>query len=304
MQNVELLHPEHLPSTIRIERDSSNNSHWCFMHAKHAFSNPDYRACFSPTLLRELRVFARQTIDEIDRLVASKPGEMSHIVLASDNKAFNLGGDLALFQRLIQDRNREGLRRYAHECVDSIHLLQTRLHPSAHTIGLVEGDALGGGFELALACQTIVAERGAQLGFPEVLFGLFPGMGAYTLLTQRVSPKQAEDMMLNGRMYSAEQLHEMGIVDVLASKGDGVRTVHDIIRNNRRIAGARVALHQIRDGAHPVDHAELIRVTDIWVETALQLDEKSLRMMQRLVRAQLRRPDEPDRPVKGTAKGA
>src|SRR5690606_14589060 len=103
------------------------------------------------------------------------------------------------------------LLRYATECVDSIHLLHTRLHPDAHTIGLVQGDALGGGFELALACQTIVAERGAQMGFPEVLFGLFPGMGAYSLLSRRVGPKRAEEMMLNGVMYSTEELHAMGI---------------------------------------------------------------------------------------------
>lgn len=292
MQNVELLHREAGPSTIRIERDSSNHAHWCFMHAKQAFADPHYRACFSPRLLRELRLFARETIESISQLDKEQPGELSHIVLASDSHVFNLGGDLELFQKSILERDREGLRHYAHECVDSIHLLQTRLHPNAHTIGLIEGDALGGGFELALACQTIVAERGVQMGFPEVLFGLFPGMGAYTLLTQRVSPKVAEEMMLNGVMYSSEQLHEMGIVDILVPKGEGVRKVHETIRQNRRISGARLALHQIRDGAHPVTHEELIRVTDIWVETAMNLDDKAMRMMQRLVRAQLRRPEE------------
>jgi len=110
--------------------------------------------------------------------------------------------------------------------------------------------------------------------------------------------------MLNGRMYSAEQLHEMGIVDVLVSKGEGTRAVHDVIRGNRRMASARLALHEIRDGAYPANHAELIRITDIWVETALKLDEKSLRMMQRLVRAQLRRPEELDHSTKGSAQGA
>src|SRR5690606_14890405 len=115
-----------------------------------------------------------------------------------------------LFLQLIQSRDRDGLMHYAAECVDAIHLLHSRIHPNAHTIGLIDGDALGGGFELALACQTIVAEKGVQMGFPEVLFGLFPGMGAYSLLTQRVSPKVAEQMMLNGVMYSSDELHKMG----------------------------------------------------------------------------------------------
>ena len=291
MHNVEHLRRAQPLSTIRIESDPSSDAHWCFMHAQQAFADRTYRPCFSPQLLRELRLFARQAIEGISEQASGSEGHLAHIVLASDAHVFNLGGDLSLFTRLIRDRDREGLRRYAHECVDSIHLLHTRLHPNAHTIALVEGDALGGGFELALACQTIVAESGVQMGFPEVLFGLFPGMGAYSLLTQRVSPKVAEDMMLNGTMYSSDELHKMGIVDVLAPKGEGVRAVHEVMRRNRRISAARLALHRVRDGAHPVSHDELTRVTEIWVDTALQLGDRQLRTMERLVRAQLRRPE-------------
>lgn len=291
MHNVEPLHRESALSAIRIQHDASNDSHWCFMHGQQAFADPGYRACFSPKLLRELRLFAQQTIDGISSKAAESQSHLSHIVLASDTHVFNLGGDLNLFSQLIRGRDRDGLMRYASECVDSIHLLHTRLHPNAHTIGLVEGDALGGGFELALACQTIVAESGVQMGFPEVLFGLFPGMGAYSLLSQRVSPKVAEQMMLNGVMYSSDELHRMGIVDVLVPKGEGVRAVHEVIRQNRRIASARLALHKVRDAINPLSHAELMRITEIWVDTALQLGDKQLRTMERLVRAQLRRPE-------------
>ncbi len=293
MHNVELLHGDATAalSTIRIEHDASNDSHWCFMHAQQAFSDPTYRACFTPALLRELRLFAQQTIDRISSRAQDEPAHVSHIVLGADSQVFNLGGDLKLFASLIRDRNRDGLLRYATECVDNIHLLHTRLHRNAHTVALVEGDALGGGFELALACQTIVAESGVQMGFPEVLFGLFPGMGAYSLLAQKVSPKIAEEMMLNGVMYSSDELHRMGIVDVLVPKGEGTRAVHEVIRQNRRIAAARLALHEVREGAHPVTHEELMRITRIWVDTALQLGDRQLRTMERLVRAQLRRPD-------------
>lgn len=291
MRNVEPLHRDTALSAIRIQHDASNASHWCFMHAQQAFADSSYRPCFSPKLLRELRLFARQTIDDIGESAAADETHLAHIVLASDAHVFNLGGDLDLFSQLIRARDRDGLLRYARECVDSVHLLHTRLHPNAHTIGLVEGDALGGGFELALACQTIVAESGVQMGFPEVLFGLFPGMGAYSLLSRRVSPKLAEEMMLNGRMYTSEELHRMGIVDVLVPKGEGVRAVHEVIRQNRRIAAARLALHRVRDLVHPVSLDELTRITEIWVDTALQLGDKSLRIMERLVRAQLRRPE-------------
>ena len=291
MRNVEPLHRDTVLSAIRIQHDASNASHWCFMHAQQAFADSSYRPCFSPKLLRELRLFARQTIDDIGESAVADETHLAHIVLASDAHVFNLGGDLDLFSQLIRARDRDGLLRYARECVDSVHLLHTRLHPNAHTIGLVEGDALGGGFELALACQTIVAESGVQMGFPEVLFGLFPGMGAHSLLSRRVSPKLAEEMMLNGRMYTSDELHRMGIVDVLVPKGEGVRAVHETIRQNRRIAAARLALHRVRDLVHPVSLDELTRITEIWVDTALQLGDKSLRIMERLVRAQLRRPE-------------
>ena len=291
MHNVEPLHRESPLSTIRIQHDSSNDSHWCFMHGQQAFSDPGYRACFSPRLLRELRLFAQESIDGIADEAAKSDTHLAHIVLSSDAHVFNLGGDLNLFSQLIRARDRAGLLHYASECVDSIHLLHSRLHPNAHTIALVDGDALGGGFELALACQTIVAESGVQMGFPEVLFGLFPGMGAYSLLSQRVSPKLAEQMMLNGVMYSSDELFRMGIVDVLVPKGEGVRAVHEVIRQNRRIAAARLALHRVRDAIHPISHDELMRTTEIWVDTALQLGERQLRTMERLVRAQLRRPE-------------
>ncbi len=293
MYNVEPLHRDNPLSTIRIQHDPSNDSHWCFMHGQQAFADPNYRACFSPKLLRELRLFAQETIDGIGREAAASESQLSHIVLASDAHVFNLGGDLNLFAQLIRARDRDGLLRYATECVDSIHLLHTRLHPNAHTIALVEGDALGGGFELALACQTIIAESGVQMGFPEVLFGLFPGMGAYSLLSRRVSPKVAERMMLDGVMYSSDELHRMGIVDVLVPKGEGVRAVHEAIRQNRRIAAARLALHRVREAVDPVSHDELMRITRIWVDTALQLGDRQLRTMERLVRAQLRRPEPP-----------
>jgi DSF synthase len=291
MHNVEPLHRESALSTIRIQSETGNDSHWCFMHAQQAFADSGYRPCFSPRMLRELRLFAQQTIKAIANEAAADPSHIAHIVLASDAHVFNLGGDLQLFSELIRSRDRDGLMRYAAECVDSVHLLQSRLHQNAHTVALVQGDALGGGFELALACQTIVAESGVQMGFPEVLFGLFPGMGAYSLLSRRVSRRLAEQMMLNGTMYTSDQLHEMGIVDVLVPKGDGARAVHEVIRQNRRIASARLALHQVRDAVDPVTLEELMRITEIWVDTALGLGDRQLRVMERLVRAQLRRPE-------------
>jgi DSF synthase len=153
----------------------------------------------------------------------------------------------------------------------------------------VQGDALGGGFEAALSCHTIVAESGIGMGFPEVLFDLYPGMGAYSFLCQRISPYQAEKLMLNGNIYSSDELYKMGLVDILVPRGEGVAAVEEVIRNHRRIPHARRAMHQVRQ---QVSLEEMMRITEIWVDTAMQLGEKSLRTMERLVKAQVRQGNE------------
>lgn len=275
---------EHYP-TLRIEEDASRDVYWAYMHGDHLHSPG--RSCFNSDLVGDLRRYQDNLGARLrSRPLAQQDAGPVHLVLGSATDAFSLGGDLALFSRLIIDRDRDALREYAHEAVRLVHGFHAGLYAGTHNIALVQGDALGGGFEIALSCHTIVAERGVTMGLPEVLFDLFPGMGAYSFMCQRVSPQVAEKMMLEGRMYTSDELFKMGLVDVLAPKGDGLQAVEDVIRANRRNPHARAAMHQVRE---PVPMQELIRITDIWVETALKLGSKSIRTMERLVRAQSRR---------------
>jgi len=218
------------------------------------------------------------------------PPTITHIVLASAADVFNLGGDLDLFCRLIRAQDRSSLLAYARQCVEVAYGFYRHPDDNVHTIALVQGDALGGGFEAALSCQTIVAESGIGMGFPEVLFDMFPGMGAYTFLRQRISPAQAEKMMLDGNVYSSDELYKIGVVDIIVPRGEGIAAVHDLIKRNRRIGRARLAMNRVRAMCRSVAFEELMAVTEIWVNTAIQLGDKSLRTMERLVRAQQRRP--------------
>lgn len=170
-----------------------------------------------------------------------------------------------------------------------VHAFHTGLDAGMHSIALVQGDALGGGFEAALSCHTIIAEEGVGMGLPEVLFDLFPGMGAYSFLCKRVPPHQAEKLMLSGDIHASEDLYRMGLVDVLVPRGQGVQAVEDVVRANRRIPHARAAMHRVRAMSQPVTLEEMMAITEVWVDTALQLGEKSLRTMERLVRAQYKR---------------
>ena len=218
-----------------------------------------------------------------------QPGKLRHLVVASDASAFNLGGDLELFSQLIRENNRDRLLSYARRCIDGVHHLNTGLGGDVRTIALIQGDALGGGLEIALSCHTIVAEEGVDMGLPEVLFGLFPGMGAYSFLCKRVSPQVAERIILDGNIYTSDELYKMGVVDVLVPKGQGAAAVQTIIDKQRRSPHAHLALNACRNLAQPVGYDELMGITEVWVDTALTLGDKSLKMMERIVRAQEKR---------------
>jgi DSF synthase len=114
-------------------------------------------------------------------------------------------------------------------------------------------------------------------------------MGAYTFLCRRVSPMQAERMMLDGRVYSSEELFRLGIVDHLVPKGEGESAVREVIKRQQRIGNARLAMDRVRDLARPVSLDQLLSVTGVWVDAAMQLSEKALGTMERLVRAQKKR---------------
>jgi len=290
MTAVESLHRDTDYRLLRTIEDPMANAHWCFMHAHRFPRDTGYRACFSVALMKEMREFLKRTSDRLTLRSSNADSSLTHVVITSDANVYNLGGDLELFCRLIRERNREHLLAYARLCVEGVHEIHAGLNRNAHTVALVQGDALGGGLELALSCQTIVAESGVGMGFPEVLFDLFPGMGAYSFLCQRVSARFAEEMMLNGTIYSSDELHRLGLIDVLVPKGEGVQAVHDLIRRNQRIPHARTAMNRVRQIRNPVTLTELMQVTEIWVDTAMQLGEKSLRTMERLVRAQQKRP--------------
>ena len=283
MSTIEKLQRSHRFPTMRVESEPSGDAHWLYMHSD---IGRGIRPCFRTELMDEMWSFLNSiTLREGQR----RAGRLRHVVIASDAPAFNLGGDLELFARLIRECNREQLLAYARRCIDGVHHIHNGLGGDVRTIALVQGDALGGGMELALSCHTIVAEEGASMGLPEVLFGLFPGMGAYSFLCKRVSPQQAEKMILSGEILGVEELHRMGVIDVLVPRGEGEAAVQDIIRQQQRSPHSHLALNAVRSLAQPVGYDELMGITEIWVDSALALGDKSLRTMDRIVKAQTRR---------------
>jgi DSF synthase len=248
--------------------------------------------CYSLGLLKDILEHDQQLVANKGKVdVDGMLHTVNHYVTASRIRGvFNVGGDLALFSMLIKARDRQALAQYAKLCIDNVYpRTQSFFSPTLTKITLVQGDALGGGFECALASDVLVAEESAQMGLPEILFNLFPGMGACSLLARRIGIRAAEELILSGRILPATELHKMGVVDVLATDGQGETAVRNWIAKNAKRRNGMQAVLRARQFIHPVTREELDGIVGLWVDAAMRLGERDLRMMNRLVRAQMRR---------------
>ena len=262
---------------LKVHYDNKYRASWCLMKA-------EPRPCFTTQLLSEFHEYIRVVKEEMRETQGEK---YDYIVVGSDvDGVFNLGGDLNLFRDYIESNNRDALFNYAIRCIDILHENITHLDCELTTIALVQGDALGGGFESALASNVVIAEKGVMMGLPEVLFNLFPGMGAYSLLSRRVGTSTAEKIILSGRLYSSDELYEMGVIDVLAEKGEGEMEVYRYIKAANRYSNSYSAVRKVRDICNKISYDELIDIAKIWTDAAFKLTEKDLKMMGRLIKKQ------------------
>ncbi|MFN2643526.1 MAG: crotonase/enoyl-CoA hydratase family protein [Burkholderiales bacterium] len=271
-------------SQFQTEFDPATSTVW-------GYFNPHGRPCFNLGLLKDIR--AHDSALAVNGGKVDIEGDLHnakyYVCGSRVQDVFNLGGDLSLFLMLIRVKDREALANYARMCIDNMFArIQNYYASNLITISMVQGDALGGGFECALSSDVVVAEEGVQMGLPEILFNMFPGMGAYSLLARRIGMREAEKMMLSGRMMCAEELHAAGIVDVLAKRGEAEAATSEwIARCSRRHNGTQ-AVFRARALVQPIKREELDSIADVWVDAAFRLSEKDLRMMGRIIRSQMR----------------
>ncbi len=248
---------------------------------------PEPRPCFNKICLSDLLSHHTDLQSSKGEIIAEgKAKQVNYLVLASSmDGVFNLGGDLSVFKQLIIEQNRSHLLEYAKLCIENLWTFYNMDAPIT-TIALVQGQAMGGGFESALSAHLLIAEKSAVMGLPEVLFNLFPGMGALSFLSRKVGMHTAEKMVRSGKIYTGEELYQMGVVDVLAEDGQGEYAMNNWIKKNHRSLNSFQAINRAKQRVTPLTYKELYEITEIWVDAALRLDERNLKIMERLVRAQ------------------
>ena len=265
-------------SELDVLYDDKSSTLWTFM-------NPVGRPSFTPPMLRDFESW--------QKLIGKGFGEgkvpLRYLVLGSRAPdVFCFGGDLDLFQNLIRAGDRDGLVEYGHRCCQILHHNINTLDIPMITIGLVQGAALGGGFEALLSFDYIVAEKTATFGLPEIMFGLFPGMGAHALLSRKLGSAVADRLIESNITYSAEEMYDLGIVHQLAEPGEGLTACREFIKKSERKHAGLVGSRKAMKHAWHLELDELFRITEMWADTALNLREQDLKVMNRLVAAQAR----------------
>lgn len=249
---------------------------------------PRPRPSFNPALLGDLAKYC-QFVTGTDGAVQwhGEAMPVEYTVLASGaTGVFNLGGDLSLFMDLIERGDRGGLLAYGTACIDVLYRNYIGHGIPVTTISLVQGECLGGGFEAALSSDIIVAERHARFGFPEILFNLFPGMGAYSFLDRRVGRKITEELLSSGKIYSADDMLAAGVIDHVVEPGQGEAEVAGMIKRAGRSRNGLLGIAAARRRVNGISYQELLDVVRLWVDGAMRLTTRDLKLMQRLVSRQ------------------
>ena len=171
-------------------------------------------------------------IEEFDAVLAALENQRpTGLVIRSAKKSgFIAGADVNEFRGATDPQPVETAIGRAHAVIDRLEALKIP------TVAVVHGFCLGGGLEVALACQSRIAIDGARFGFPEVMLGLHPGLGGTARFTHLVNPMQAMTLMLTGKTIDARRAKALGLVDAVTQERHVRNAVKDAVFGRLRRA--------------------------------------------------------------------
>jgi len=206
--------------------------------------------------------------------------KIKYIVFLSLNKTvWNMGGDLELFAKCVLTMQPEILKDYAYKCVEFVYNFNNSFETDAVTAFVIQGNAFGGGFESAISGNYTLAEESVKFSFPEVRFGIFPGMGAYSFLTRKVGYSKACEMIQSNKKYTSKELKDLKIINETCADGYGVDSMRKTIQSGKL---EMMKQDKILELCSRIPKKELLAIADVWLEEVFQLTKDKLDFMMRV----------------------
>src|SRR5262245_42808385 len=209
------------------------------------------------------------TLEELEQLAAlleEKPVPARALILYSQlPSGFSAGADLRELYRGLQSVTASERTARIRDFLERIHRVFNLIDATTLvTVAAVHGVVFGGGFELALTCDMIVADRSARFCFPELRLGLIPGFGGIPRLKRDLGNSLVRDLLLTGRSINAMKAAAVGLVSQLVAPGEALRVAHGIASQAAKFD--RMAASAAKQFIKPIPYAELQEEIRIFCE--------------------------------------
>ncbi|MGB8917315.1 MAG: enoyl-CoA hydratase/isomerase family protein [Candidatus Sulfotelmatobacter sp.] len=209
------------------------------------------------------------SLEELEKFAAALEGmqaEAHALIVHSELKpGFCAGADLRELYERSQEMDKAVAARGVRDFLERIHRVLNLIDAAPlTTIAAVHGVTFGGGFELALACDLIIADKMARFCFPELRLGLIPGFGGIPRLKRDLGNAVVRDLLLTGRSFNAAKAQQIGLVSQLVGEGEALRAARATAAQLRKFDKATAAA--AKKFIKPIPHEELRREIDIFCE--------------------------------------
>ncbi len=208
-------------------------------------------------------------LDELESFTRALPelaGESHALIVHSAQAAgFSAGADLRELYRRAQGMDKAEALRGVREFLERIHAVMNAIDAlPLTTIAAVHGVTFGGGFELALVCDIIIADRMARFCFPELRLGLIPGFGGIPRLKRDLGNAVVRDLLLTGRSFNVMKAQQIGLVSQIAAEGEALRLARATASQIGKFDRATTAA--AKKFVKPIPYDELKREIDVFCE--------------------------------------
>lgn len=219
------------------------------------------------------------------RATQGRPWRYFHLT-SLDPRTFSMGGDLQTIARIARERDRAEAREYGRKAAEVIYGLWNSFGLDLITTACVAGKAFGAGFEAALACNRAVAHHAASFCLPESRFGLFPGMGATSLLQRRLGQQAMEAMIAERSVMTAQDALRAGLLQTLCPSDPAAMEMGAAAAGGESRWATLMDCRTKTKAREAFSLDEVVSTTTRWAECVVSLPPADLEALERVARMQ------------------